>query len=98
MIPATGANSVDFESSDSIIEHGHFSQDPILTKLLTSREIEKISLKTFKTVGSSRYWNHMYSDLSYRDLLFNDITDDDRWRSYAWIIHSTQIKRLLKTI
>ena len=83
VLPPTGMNSYLFESTQSVIDQGNFSRDPILTELLNSPDLERFAKRKIKTLGSSKYWLHGSPDLSYKDILFNDITSYDRWLGHG---------------
>lgn len=67
---------------------GDFTEDPVLNELLETKEIEKISNAKFKTIcGSDDIWRHESDLITYMDLMLHDITDRDRFRGYAWLLH-----------
>lgn len=71
----------------------NFDKDQIITKLIMTKNIEKFTIKKFKTLGSSKYWLHIMDDLSYRDILFGDINDQDRYLSSCWVVNISNIRK-----
>ena len=67
---------------------GDFIEDPVLNNLLETKEIEKIANAKFKTIcGLDDIWIHESDLITYMDLILNDITNKDRFRGYAWLLH-----------
>ena len=93
-IPGTSSKAINMESEVETIANGDYIKDPILNKLLETKDIEKIATVKFKTYGTSRIWSHESEVTSYRDLILHEITDKDRFRGYAWLIHSSKLKAL----
>src|SRR3989344_606894 len=93
-IPGTSSKAINMESEEEAIANGDYTKDPVLNKLLETRDIEKIAAVKFKTYGTSRIWTHESEVPSYRDLILHEITDKDRFRGYAWLIHSSKLKAL----
>ncbi|MDP3697478.1 MAG: hypothetical protein Q8R55_05680, partial [Candidatus Taylorbacteria bacterium] len=91
-IPGTSSKAVNMESEKEAITNGDYTKDPVLNKLLETRDIERIAAVRFKTYGTSRIWTHESEVMSYRDLILHEITDKDRFRGYAWLIHSSKLK------
>ena len=91
-IPGTSSKAINMESEEEAIANGDYTKDPVLNKLLETRDIEKIAAVKFKTYGTSRIWTHESEVPSYRDLILHEITDKDRFRGYAWLIHSSKLK------
>ena len=79
-------------STEATIHNGDFRDDPILNELLDSKKIEKIANAKFKTVcGSDNIWLQESDIMTYLDLVLHNITDKDRFRSYAWLLHSSKL-------
>lgn len=78
-------------ASDKMMECGDFEEDPVLNKLLENRGLEKISAVKFKTFGTSNIWLQENEVQSYLDLMLHDVTDKDRFRGYAWLLHSSAL-------
>jgi hypothetical protein len=91
VVPPTGENSVHFESNALIVAEGNFSKDPSLTELIESKMIADLAVASFKTFGSSKYWIFLSDDMSYRDLLFGEITEDDRFLGLGWLLTAERI-------
>ncbi len=91
-IPGTSSKSISMESEKEAIANGDYTVDPVLNRLLETKEIEKIATVKFKTYGTSRIWVHEGEVTSFRDLILHEITKKDLWRGYAWLIHSSNLK------
>ena len=79
--------------SNEAMEMGDFEKDPILNGLLENRRLEEIATVKFKTFGTSRIWLQENEVQSYLDLMLDDIKDKDRFRGYAWLLHSNDLKK-----
>ena len=95
VIPGTNSKSVSMESEFEELFNGDFSRDPILNKLLETREIEKIAECKFQALGTSDIWVHEAEITSYRDIILHDISPKDRFRGYAWLLHSSKLKGII---
>ncbi len=91
VVPGTSAKALNMEGVGWAIEHGDFDLDSDLDRLIKSKEIEDYSVASFKTFGTSRIWVHEAPVPSYRDLILNEISDDDRWRGRAWILNLAKL-------
>ena len=83
--------------SNEAMECGDFEKDPILNRLLENRQLEEIATVKFKTFGTSKIWLHENEVQSYLDLMLDDITNKDRFRGYAWLLHSKDLNKLNET-
>lgn len=86
VIAGTTAKSVNMSGSKLAREHGDFNPDPELNRLIESRKIERYAVASFETVSSSRFWVQENEISTYRDLVLQEIDDDDRWRGKGWVI------------
>ena len=69
-----------------------FKEDPLLNKLLENKRIEKLASGKFQTVqGSDNIWLQESDITSYMDLMLHYITKEDRFRGYAWLLHSDKL-------
>ena len=84
--PNTSAKSVNMETQQYAILNGDFRNDEALNELMDNRYIENIALMKIRTMGCSKYYVHESEVTSYRDLILKQVTDQDRWRGYAWIL------------
>ncbi len=92
IIPGTSSKAINMESEMEGIDNGDFAKDPLLNKLIETREIENIAEKRLKTFGTSRYWVHESEVTSYRDLILHDVRKEDIFRGYAWLLNADKIK------
>ncbi len=97
VVPATTAKSVIMESSAYAIAHGDFRSDPLLNQLLDSHDIERVAIARIKTVGVSPFWAQESEATTFRDLILHEISAEDRWRGYAWILDAKKIHALYGT-
>ena len=95
LIPGTSSKAVNMESEFSSIMDGDFNQDTVLNRLLETKKIQDIAEEKFKTFGTSKIWVHEAEIPSYRSLILGDITSDDIFKSYGWLVHSKKIKQIL---
>jgi hypothetical protein len=91
IVPGTSAKALTMESETTAIRHGDFNEDPLLTELLDSKEVERYAVASFKTLGSSRYWVQESDVASYRDLILEEMTEEDRFRGRAWILDAGRL-------
>jgi hypothetical protein len=96
VIPGTSGKSHHAEMRVWARHRSDFNLDPELTRLLQSKSIERYAVSSFKTIGSSRFWG-LEGDLNnYCDLVFKDISDEDRWRGRAWILDGRKLQAGLR--
>lgn len=93
-IPGTSGKAVNMPSYPESIDDD-FDKDPLLSKIIINRSIEKIAEKKFKTYGTSTYWINEDDIASYRSLELKEISVHDLWRGYAWLLHSSKLKSLI---
>ena len=93
VVPNTSSKSFNLEAQTWAIEHGDFDLDPKLNELIASKTISDYSVARFKTMGTSRFWCHESEVTTYRDLILKEITKDDRYKSLAWIVDVTKLRR-----
>jgi hypothetical protein len=92
VVPGTSAKAFHMESQKWAIEHGDFDLDPYLNRLIESKEIAKYAVASFKTFGTSRIWVHEANVPSYRDLILQEISDEDRWRGRGWVLDARKLQ------
>lgn len=90
-VPGTSSKSLSIESYDEGIRGEDFNQDPLLTELLQSKKISEAACCRFKTFGTSKVWALDSEMPSWRALILKDITDEDRWRGWAWILDASKL-------
>lgn len=95
VIPGTNGLALTMDdNSEAIAGNFRFTKDPVLNKLLDSKDIEKIATAKFKTYGTSRAWSSECEVLSYFDLILHEITKDALYRGHAWLLHSSKIQNV----
>ena len=94
VVPPTTSKSVTHESNSKVINKGDFREDSFLNRLLDSKWIDKISIKKFKTFGSSRIFTAESEVTGYRDFCLNEIDDKDRYLGLAWVIDTKLVKKV----
>jgi len=94
VVPPTTSKSVTHESNSKVINKGDFREDSFLNRLLDSKRIDKVSIKKFKTFGSSRIFTAESEVTSYRDFCLNEIDDKDRHLGLAWVIDTKLVKKV----
>lgn len=70
----------------------HFLFDPYLTELIFSGQIDRFTVKKFKTVANSRYWNMEEEICAHRDLTLGQVTDEDREKGYTYILDARKLQ------
>ncbi len=90
-IPGTSAKTI-FTTEEGMI--GDYKKDSLLNRLIETKQIEKIATAKFKTYGTSTIWINEDDITSYRALHLKDIGPEDLYRGYAWLVHSSAIKKL----
>jgi len=85
-IPCTNSKASYFQSFKDIGPVGNFVSDQKLNKLIDSKMIEDYSLSKIKTLGTSKFWQHLGNVVSFRDLILNEVRNQDKYRGYCWII------------
>lgn len=91
VVPPTSSKSVEMESDRYGVENGDFRADPLLTRLLDTKEIEQIALAKVNTRGSSRYFVHESEVTTYRAIFLNQVTDHDRWLAHGWVVDTQRL-------
>lgn len=94
VIPGTSSKAVNMESELETIVHGDFAEDKTLDILLKTKKIESLADAKFKTFGTSKLWVHEADMTTYRDFILREITEGDRYRGYAWLLHSSKLKNI----
>lgn len=93
VIPGTNGIAITMDDEPEAINGNfRFTKDPVLNKLLNSKDIDNIATAKFKTYGTSRAWASECEVLSYMDLILHDITKDALYRGHTWLIHSDKLK------
>jgi len=96
VVPPTSSKGCFYQSSEISYKGDFFDSDATLNSLFGSRDILKYAVSSFKTLGSSRIWFQHGPITSYRDLIFREVSDYDRWRGKAWIIDAERLFNDLK--
>ena len=91
VVPGTSAKAANMVADKYAIDHGDFDQDPELNHLIESKAITRYSVASFKTFGTSRILVHEDEVATYRDLILQEIRDEDRWRGRAWILDAGKL-------
>jgi hypothetical protein len=86
LLPCTGSKSAYFQSVSTIGPVWDFKEDDVLNLLIDTKEIQKCSIASFKTFGNSKYWQQLGNVVSFRDLVLNEVRNEDRFRGYAWLL------------
>ncbi len=92
VIPCTSSKSLYMNTEMEAIEGGDYTKDPVLNKLLETRDMEKIATAKFKTMGTSNIWPVESEVTGFRDLILHEITKKDRWRGYAWLLNTRNLE------
>ena len=95
-IPGTSSKAMQMSSERESIREGDYTKDPVLNEMLETRRIEKIAAAKFKTFGTSNIWVEESEVSGYRDLILKEITKQDRFRGYAWLINAKNLEGYLK--
>lgn len=72
-----------------------YADDPLLNRLVETKQIETVAEAKFKTYGTSTVWINEDDITSYRALHLKDIGPNDLYRGYAWLIHSSKLKNIV---
>ena len=92
LIPST-THKAGYMNAEELIQNGDFTDDPILNDLLETKKIADIADFKFQTVyGSDDIWLQENDISTYMDLMLRYIADKDRFRGYAWLVHSSKLK------
>ena len=95
VIPATSGKSiVVIGEPETINGNLRYTKDPVLNKLIESKDIEKVATAKIKTYGVSRIWPLESEVFGYMDLILHEIKPEDLYRGYAWLIHSSKFNKL----
>jgi hypothetical protein len=86
LVPCTSSKAAYFQSASTIGPVGDFKEDDVLNLLIDTKEIQKYSIASFKTLGNSKYWQQLGNVVSFRDLMLKEVTNEDRFRGYAWLL------------
>lgn len=70
------------------------TRDPILNRLIETRQIEQVAMAKLKTYITSTIWVNEDDITSYCALHLKDFKEDDLYRGYAWLIHSSKLSNL----
>lgn len=93
-VPSIGSKSAYYQSVDSIGPVGNFKEDHLLTSLIESKKIRDCAEASFKTLGSSKYWQQIGNIVSFRDLILKEVKDVDRFYGLAWLVNIDTLHRM----
>ncbi|MBI4370263.1 MAG: hypothetical protein HY547_08550 [Elusimicrobia bacterium] len=96
VLPGMSAKALNMESQRVAYEGGDFKNDPIIGALVARRLIDRCSVATFQTFGSSRIWAQESEVMTYRDLILKEVTDHDRWLGLARILDVSKLRAVLE--
>lgn len=94
VIPGTNGRVITMDPAEAINDDFGFIKDPILNRLIETREIEKVATAKLKTFGTSRIWPLESEVIGYMDLILHEIKPKDLFRGHAWLIHSSKLNNL----
>lgn len=95
VIPGTNGKSITMiGESETLNGNFNYTKDPVLNKLIESKNIEKVATAKIKTHGTSRIWPLESEVFGYIDLILHEIKPKDLYRGYAWLINSKNLKSL----
>lgn len=70
-----------------------FVDDPYLTELFESGEIEKYAVAIFPTIASSKIWIHEEEICTYRSLILGQLPPQDRRKGLAYILNARKLQQ-----
>ena len=73
---------------------GDFVKDAILNRLIKNRSLDKVALR-FQTYGASQIWVNEDDITSWQSLIRHEIGQNDLYRGYGWLVHSSKLKPLI---
>jgi hypothetical protein len=83
-IPCLNRKASYYQSS--IIGHdSSLKIDQDILNLITEKENKLYLIAKFKTLGSSKYWQHLGDVVSFRDLILKEVSNHDRYIGHAWL-------------
>jgi len=71
--------------------YDNFAEDPYLTELFLSGQLQKYVVAAFPTVATSRIWNMEEEICAYRDLILGQVSAADRQKGYAYILDAKKL-------
>lgn len=95
IVPGISSKSWNFESYECGIKGQDFGEDPLLSKLIDTREINHFAVASLKTFGTSKIWINESEITTYRNYIVKDIEELDRWRSRTWILDGGRLHSYL---
>jgi hypothetical protein len=54
--------------------------------LIRNNQNKNIIIYKFKSLGSSKFWQHLGDVVSFRDLILKEVSEEDRYIGHAWIL------------
>lgn len=69
-----------------------YTKDPLLNRLIETKQMEKIAVAKLKTCFTSTIWINEDEVTSYCALHLKDFGPDDLYRGHAWLVHSSKLK------
>tara|TARA_Y100000591_G_scaffold332203_1_gene368662 strand:+ start:1834 stop:3705 length:1872 start_codon:yes stop_codon:yes gene_type:complete len=92
LVPQRSAKSVTMETQQFSIKNGDFKLDQKLNEIEKKGILQKIVIKKFKMLGTSRFFVGESEISGFREFCLRDISDFDRDLSYALILDLRKIK------
>ncbi|MBI5298919.1 MAG: hypothetical protein HY877_01280 [Deltaproteobacteria bacterium] len=86
-VPGISAKAFHMECYPEAIDNKDFEEDPVLVNLIDSKKITALVVASFRTFGTSKIWVQESEMPTYRSLILKDISENDRWRGRAWLLH-----------
>ncbi len=68
-----------------------FMRDPFLTELYLSQNLEKFTVAYFPTLASSKIWTQEEEVCTYRDLILNQIFNQNKRNTYVYILDAKKL-------
>ena len=93
LIPQRSAKSFTMESQQFAIKNGDFKMDKKLNEIESNGILEDITIKKFKTLGTSRFYVGESEISGFREFCLKDISEADRKITYALILDLRKLKK-----
>ena len=86
LIPQRSAKSVTMETQQFAIKNGDFKLDKKLNEIEKNSILQKITIKKFKMLGTSRFYVGESEISGFREFCLKDISKEDRQLGYALLL------------